>query len=86
MRQYQTVAEMRRALDASRKAAEAVQDVPAPGVRRKLIKPGLLLDEDDLLPLLEAIEKREIYIRRVKEAGKKSRDINVLLTAIEEKV
>ena len=43
---------------------------------------ALLMDEGDLLPLIEAIEKREAKLRRLETLAKTTRDISVLVKAI----
>lgn len=76
-RQYTTLKSIRDALDAVAKQDSAL------GLK---VVPGLLMLKEDLIPLVEAIEKRERYIKNVKATARSSRDLNVLLKAIEENV
>ena len=44
--------------------------------------PGLLMQEDDLLPLIQAVEKREERLQKLRNLAQVSRDAAVLVKAI----
>lgn len=70
-RSWPTIASLRKGLEDARAHADKAS-----------VTPGLLLDEGDLLPLIEAIEKRESKLRRLEALAKTTRDAAALVKAI----